>query len=92
VDEDRPGIRAATIRAVPSRRALWLLALASPLLAVSVPVALLVDLVIAGLILLDARRTQAPEARRRAPEVASLGTFGEAVVTVANPTPHAPSA
>ncbi|MYK68177.1 MAG: DUF58 domain-containing protein [Gammaproteobacteria bacterium] len=82
-------MRAAMIRAVPSRRALWLLALASPLLAVSVPVALLVDLVIGGLILLDARRTQAPEARRRASEVASLGTFGEVVVTVANPTPRA---
>lgn len=77
------------IRAVPSRRALWLLALASPLLAVSVPAALLADLVIGGLILLDARRTRTPEVSRRAPEVASLGAFAEAVLTVANPAARA---
>ncbi len=77
------------IRAVPSRRALWLLALASPLLAVSVPAALLADLVIGGLILLDARRTRTPEVSRQAPEVASLGAFAEAVLTVANPAARA---
>lgn len=77
------------IRAVPSRRALWLLALASPLLMVSVPVALLADLVIAGLILLDARRTRSPEVRRQAPEVAPLGAFREAVIEVVNPTARA---
>ena len=77
------------IPAVPSRRALWLLALTSPLLAVSVPVALLVDLVIGGLILLDARRTRVPEVSRRAPEVASLGRFAEAAIAVANPAPRA---
>ncbi len=77
------------IRAFPSRRALWLLALASPLLVVSVPAALMVDVVIGGLILWDARRTRVPEVGRRAPDVASLGAFGEAVVAVANRAPRA---
>lgn len=77
------------MRAVPSRRALWLLALTSPLLLISVPAALLVDLVIGGLILLDARRARAPEVRRRAPDVASLGALGETVVEVANPARRA---
>ena len=77
------------IRVVPSRRVFWMLALASPLFLVSVPAALLVDLVIGGLFLLDARRTRAPEATRRAPEVASLGASGEAAVEVANPTGRA---
>ena len=89
MDELPPAFERQRIRAFPSRRALWLLALASPLLVVSVPVALLVDLVIGGLILMDARRTRAPEASRRAPEVASLGAFREAVVEVANPAPRA---
>ncbi len=72
------------IRVVPSRRALWLLALASPLLLVSVPGALLVDLVIGALIVLDARRIRPPAVRRRVPEVASLGVSLEVVVEVTN--------
>ena len=76
------------IRAIPSRRALWLLALASPLLLISLPGALLVDLIIGGLIVLDARRARAPGVRRRAPEVAALDAFGEATIEVVNPTPR----
>ena len=77
------------IRAVPSRRALWLLALASPLVLVSLPAALLVDLVIVGLMLVDVRRASPPAVRRRVPEVASLGTAAEVAVEVTNHASHA---
>ena len=72
------------IRAVPSRRALWLLALTSSLLLVSVTAALLVDLVLCGMIFLDGRRVRAPSVRRRTPEVASLGVAVDVAVEVTN--------
>ena len=73
------------MRAFPSRRALWLLALVSPLLLVSVAAALLADLVICALILLDARRAPLLAVKRRAPDVASLGAPLEVAVEVTNP-------
>ena len=77
------------MRTVPSARALWLLALVSPLFLASAPAGFLADLVVLGLIVLDGRRARVPAVKRRAPEAASLGGTVEVVLEIANPAPRA---
>ncbi len=71
-------------RVVPAARALWLFGGASLLFLASAAGALAADVLVAALVLADARRARMPSVARRAPATLALGEAAEVTLDVRN--------